>query len=208
MAVELSLGFWMGLLIGALIVVFVFVPLARNLWDLIPASVDEATYNSFLELDRAIIDIVSVGVDEKEIPFYIKDDEYILVGFNKGCDFNKGDDRCPVSWCHYSDKGYSLPLPKSCSVGKSCLCLFKDIVAGDFKDEDNEPVVPCISYSSIDYLVGKKGEGFNDGGIVNVRGIEHEYLVIYGSCDEAFGARRMKLQKNDVDGSILVIVGV
>jgi len=205
MAIELSLKFWMGLLLGALVVAFIFIPLSRNLWGLLPANIDEASYASFLELDKVIVEIAGGTKNEKEIPFYIKQDAYILVGFNRDCGYNNGDRNCPVAVCHSSDSDYYIPKPKECSVGKSCLCLFNDFNLGDFDDEDNKPVVPCVSYDSIDYLVGKNGDLFNDGNLRVIGNKEYESLVIYGDCNEEWGVHKMRLEKILIGDKILVM---
>ncbi|MEK6922533.1 MAG: hypothetical protein AABX08_01900 [Nanoarchaeota archaeon] len=207
MPVDLSLKFWLGLLLGALVVLFIFVPLARNLFNLLPSNVDEGTYSSFLELDKAISEVAQNVRENKEIPFYIKPDAYILVGFNKECGFNENDKDCPVANCHDTDSDYYIPKPKTCSSNKACLCLFSDFNLGDFDGEDNEPIIPCTSYSDVDYLVGKKGEGLNDGvaGIIN--GVEHESLVIYGSCGEEWGVNKIRVEKKVENNEVMIIIG-
>ena len=204
MAIDVSLKFWMGLLLGALVVAFVFIPLARNLWGLLPANVDEATYASFLELDKQIVELAGGTKNEREIPFYIKPNAYILVGFNRDCAYNKNDGNCPIAVCHDSDDDYYIPKPGECSVKKSCLCLFNDFNLGDFDGEDNKPVVPCVSYDSIDYFVGKKGDVFNDGDSMKIGG-EYESLVIYGECDEEWGVHKIKMEKKSIDSKVLIM---
>jgi len=174
---------------------------------LLPSNIDEGTYNSFFELDGKIIEVAQGNKDVEKLPYYIKADSYILVGFNKKCSSNENDVNCPVATCHSTDRDYFIPKPRQCSFEKSCLCLFSDFNAGDFDDESNEPVVPCISYDSVDYLVGRSGEKFNDGRRSIVQGIEHESLVIYGECGDPWKTRDMKIEKTILGEEVLLILG-
>jgi len=197
MAIELSLKFWMGLLLGALIVAFVFIPLAKSLWSLLPPNVDESTYASFLELDKKLIEVSQGSRSEIELPFYLKPSVYILIGFNKECSRNQNDNKCPAVGCYNPSSDYYIQLPDECALGRSCLCLY----------DKNRPVI-CRSYSDIDYLVGNTDSILNEGNGINIQGTNYESFALYGKCKEEFGARKLKLERKLIDENILIHVTV
>ena len=194
-AERIVFGTLIGLIIGAIIFVTVLIPLFRIIYNYVGSGIEESSSNNFDELDRQLNELLKdEKLNEITMPFYLEKDFYILVGFDSRCTPKEGDINCPISTCHSSDSDYHIPLPGSCFVGKSCLCLFEETtILGDFDGEDNKPK-RCYSYPKADHIVSSIND-VNVGLADSVGGRGVEYLVVYGECSNALGPAKLNIKK-------------
>ncbi|MEK6951765.1 MAG: hypothetical protein AABX29_02010 [Nanoarchaeota archaeon] len=197
-AERIVFGTLIGLIIGAIIFATVVIPLFRFIYGWYTSGVEEVTENNFNELDKVINSLLKdENRNEEVMDYYIKDNAYILVGFSSRCKPQENDLNCPVAQCHttwpWSDDTYHIPAPTSCFAEKSCLCLFKDLNAGDFDGEDNK-ALKCFSYPKANYLVSSVND-VNVGKAISLGSRGYEDLVIYGECGKILGPTKLQLRK-------------
>lgn len=121
---------------------------------------EQSTIDGFVSLTKLVEKYVedpgSFNPGDKDTPIlpYHIDDDFIVVGFNKGLEPGaQPTDGCDALPFGKEFEYIPRPVEQGCPGTSACLCLYPQTYGGDDFDKDDKPMMNCKEFPGVDYIL-------------------------------------------------------